>query len=59
MEVKGPNGEPNWDEVSSWAKNSWTWAWTRDNKITSDSSHPKDIIDKETLMVHLKRMTGE
>ena len=59
MEEKGPNGEPNWQDVSSWAKNSWTWAWTRDDKILSDTSHPKDIIDKEQLMVHMKRLTGE
>lgn len=55
----GPNGEPNWDEVSDWAKNSWTWAWTRSDRILSDQSHPKDVIDKEQLMVHLKRAFGE
>jgi len=55
----GPNGEPNWQDVSDWAKNSWTWAWTRDNKILSGSSHPKDVMDKEQLMVHLKRALGE
>ncbi len=58
----GPNGEPNWDEVSSWAKNSWTWAWmegllSRDKPETpqDESSHPQAVINKEQLMVHLKR----
>ncbi len=55
----GPNGEPNWQDVSDFAKNSWTWAWTRDGRITSDSSAPKDTITKEELMVHLKRFAQE
>ncbi len=44
---------PNWNEVSSWAKNSWEWAWNR-NIITKDS-HPKDNPTIEQLMVFLKR----
>ncbi len=60
--MTGPNGEPNWDEVSGWAKDSWTWAWANrllsaDKPETSqdESSHPKAIINKEQLMVHLER----
>lgn len=55
----GPNGEPNWDEVANWAKDAWTWAWVRDDQILSATSHPHDMIDKQQLMVHLQRMTGE
>lgn len=62
----GPNGEPNWDEVSSWAKNSWTWAWangliTGDNRLTpqDESSHPLAMMNKQELMVHLKRYDNQ
>ncbi len=58
----GPNGEPNWDEVSSWAQNSWTWAWangliTPDDPTTSqdESSRPQSTMTKQELMVHFKR----
>jgi hypothetical protein len=57
--MDGPNGEPQWDKVSSWAKNSWTKAWTAGllNNEADDSrdSDPQDVITKEVLMVHLDR----
>lgn len=49
----GYNGEPNWDEVSDWAKPAWTWAWGEG--LITQSSHPKDTLTKEELMEHLKR----
>ncbi len=62
----GPNGEPNWDEVSGWAKNSWTWAWANgllsaDKPATpqDEGSHPKAAMTKQELMVHLKRYDAQ
>ncbi len=52
----GPNGEPNWDEVSSWAQNSWTWAWA--NSLITEDSHPKANQTVEQQMVYLKRYDG-
>jgi hypothetical protein len=49
----GPNGEPNWDEVSDYAKNAWTQA--HQAGILTDSSHPKDVLEVEQLMVYLAR----
>ncbi len=49
----GPNGEPNWDEVSSWAQNSWTWAWA--NSLITEDSHPKAQQTVEQQMVFLNR----
>ena len=36
--VEGPNGEPNWNEVSDWAKNAWTQAHKAG--ILTEDSHP-------------------
>jgi len=47
---------PNIDEASSWAKNSWEWAYEQ-GLITVDS-HPKDDVTVEQLMVFLKRYDG-
>jgi hypothetical protein len=49
----GPNGEPNWSEVSTWARASWTEAH-RAGLITEDS-HPGDPVTVEQLMVFLNR----
>lgn len=54
--VQGPNGEPFWDEVSDFARNSWSWA--HEAGILSDASHPGDTLTKEEFMVHLKRYHG-
>lgn len=51
--MTGPNGEPNWDEVSDWARNSWTAAHQA-GLLTKDS-HPKDDLTVEQAMVYLKR----
>lgn len=51
--AKGPNGEPNWDKVSDWAKTAWSEAWAAG--VTSDTSDPKDIVEMEQLMVLFKR----
>ena len=51
--AKGPNGEPNWDEVSDWAKTAWTEAH-RAGVLTEDS-HPRASLEVEELMVYLKR----
>jgi hypothetical protein len=50
----GPNGEPNWDEVSDYAKDAWTAAHKAG--ILTDSSHPKDVLEVEQLMPYLKRL---
>ena len=49
----GPNGEPNWDEVSDWARNAWTQA--HEAGILTENSHPKDVLEVEQLMVYLAR----
>ena len=49
----GPNGEPNWDEVSDWAKASWTEAH-KAGLLTKDS-HPRNSLEVEELMVYLNR----
>ena len=49
----GPNGEPNWDEVSDFAKNSWTAAYKAG--LLTDDSHPQDIVEVEQMMVFLNR----
>jgi len=49
----GPEGEPNWDEVSSWAQNAWTWAWA--NSLITKDSHPKAQQTIEQQMVFLNR----
>lgn len=49
----GPNGEPNWSEVSSWAQASWTRAY--EAGLLGADTHPKDELDKEELMVFLAR----
>ena len=50
---KGPNEEPNWDEVSDWAQKAWTQAYFAG--ILTDSSHPRDTLEVEQLMVYLDR----
>ena len=49
----GPNGEPNWDEVSDWAQAAWTDAHKAG--ILNDNSHPRDSLEVEQLMVYLNR----
>ena len=49
----GPNGEPNWDEVSDWAQKAWSQAHLAG--ILTDSSHPRDSLEIEQLMVYLDR----
>lgn len=49
----GPNGEPNWDEVSSWAKNSWTAAYQAG--LLTENSEPKAQVTVEQMMVYLNR----
>ena len=51
--MTGPNGEPNWEEVSKWAKNSWTWGWA--NGLVTADSHPKDLLTVEQNIVFTKR----
>lgn len=52
-DMTGPNGEPNWDKVSSWARAAWTEAYKAG--LLSDTSDPKDTVEVEQLMVYLKR----
>ena len=49
----GPNGEPNWDEVSEYAKTAWTEAHKAG--LLTESSHPKDVVEVEQMMVYFKR----
>jgi hypothetical protein len=49
----GPNGEPNWDEVSEYAKQAWTEAHAAG--LLTDSSHPRATLEVEELMIYLKR----
>ena len=51
--VKGPNGEPNWDEVSDWAQKAWTQAHKAG--ILTEDSHPRDSLEVEQFMVYLDR----
>lgn len=51
--MDGPNGEPNWDEVSDWAKQAWTEAHAAG--LLTDESHPRASLEIEELMVYLKR----
>ena len=51
--MKGPNGEPNWEKVSTWAQNSWTAAYQAG--LLTDDSMPQDVVEVEQLMVYLKR----
>ena len=51
--AKGPNGEPNWDKVSDWAKQAWTEAYKAG--LLSDTSDPQDVVEMEQLMVTFKR----
>lgn len=51
--MDGPNGEPNWDEVSDWAKNSWTRAHLAG--LLTENSHPKDDLTVEQSLVYLAR----
>jgi hypothetical protein len=53
MSMEGPNGEPNWDEVSDWAKNAWTQAYMAN--LLTDDSHPGDELTVEQSMVYLAR----
>ncbi len=48
----GPNGEPNWNEVSDWAKTAWTEAHKAG--LLTDGSHPKDVLEVEQMMVYFK-----
>ncbi len=52
-DVTGPNGEPNWDEVSSWAQDAWTWAWA--NSLITEDSHPRSQQTVQEQMVFLNR----
>lgn len=49
----GPNGEPNWDEVSEWAQEGWTAA--HNAGMLRDDTHPADMVDKEELATMLLR----
>lgn len=51
--ANGPNGEPNWDEVSDWAKAAWTDAHKAG--LLNENSHPRDSLEVEQLMVYLNR----
>ncbi len=50
---EGPNGEPNWNEVSEWAKQAWTEAHAAN--LLTESSHPRASLEVEELMIYLKR----
>lgn len=52
-DMQGPNGEPNWDEVSEWAQAGWTAAHAAG--MLRDDTHPKDELDKEELFALLHR----
>jgi hypothetical protein len=52
-DMQGPNGEPNWDEVSDWARNSWTKAFQAG--LLTEDSHPGDELTVEQSMVYLAR----
>lgn len=52
-DMQGPNGEPNWDEVSGWAQAGWTAAHAAG--MLRDDTHPKDEVDKEELFALLHR----
>jgi hypothetical protein len=51
--VTGPNGEPNWNEVSTWAQKAWTDAYKAG--LLTEDSHPRDDLEVEQLMVYLER----
>jgi len=57
--MDGPNGEPNWDKVSDYARESWTLAWEAGilNNQPGDArdSNPQDVVNKEELMIFLNR----
>jgi len=52
-DMDGPNGEPNWEEVSEWAQPAWSEAFAAD--LLTDDSHPRASLEVEELMVYLKR----
>ena len=56
--ITGPNGEPNWDQVADWAKESWSWAWAQNPKLITADSHPRDGITTQELMVFLDRFNS-
>ena len=49
----GPNGEPNWDEVSDWARKAWTQAHKAG--LLTEDSHPRDSLEVEQMIVYLDR----
>lgn len=51
--MDGPNGEPNWDEVSDWAKPAWTAA--HEAGLLTENSHPRDVVEVEQMMSYFKR----
>lgn len=51
--MDGPNGEPNWDEVSEWAQAAWTAAHKAG--LLTEKSHPRDDLEIEQMMVYLDR----
>lgn len=51
--AEGPSGEPNWDEVSEWARAAWTDAHKAG--LLTDDSHPRQSLEVEELMVYLNR----
>ena len=51
--AEGPNGEPNWDEVSKWAQDAWTKAHKAG--LLTEDSHPKDVVEVEQMMVYFAR----
>ena len=51
--AQGPNGEPNWEEVSDWARAAWSDAWAKG--VITEDSHPRDDLEVEQLMVYLNR----
>ena len=50
----GPNGEPNWDRVSPWARSAWTDAHL--TGLLTRNSLPGETVTTERLMVFLARL---
>lgn len=50
----GPNGEPHWDVVSEWAKNSWSKAWAAG--LITEASIPNAPVFVEQYVVFMDRL---
>ena len=50
--AKGPNGEPNWDKVSDWAKQAWSEAYAAG--LLSDTSRPSGCGGDGTAHGHVQ-----